>query len=110
MSNPHLACHQLETRLREEVQRLEGTIEDMREDMQDLQYELDNCNTPPPIQEETEAEADYRKAREKLDGEIVAAERGAITAKVFNKTAEHTEEWHTAYLAGLRHAANLLTP
>lgn len=110
MSNTHTACYMLEMRLREEVQRLEDTIEDMREDMQDLQYELDNCNTPPPIQEETEAEADYRKAREKLDDEIVAAERGAITAKVFNKTAEHAEEWHAAYITGLRRAAQLIAP
>lgn len=80
MSNTHTACYMLEMRLREEVQRLEDTIEDMREDMQDLQYELDNCNTPPPIQEETEAEADYRKAREKLDDEITAAELAALTA------------------------------
>ena len=110
MSNTHTACYMLEMRLREEVQRLEDAIEDMREDMQDLQYELDNCNTPPPIREETEAEADYRHALETLDNEIATAEQQALTAKVFNNTPDHPQQWHEAYIAGLRHAAKLLTP
>lgn len=113
MSDPHLACYQLETRLRDEIDQLKDHIESLELDLENAQYDLDEAQeqiSRSRLDEETEIEADYRKAREKLDDEIVAAERGAITAKVFNKTAEHAEEWHTAYITGLRRAAQLIAP
>lgn len=120
MSDPHLACYQTESRLRDKIDHLLDEIDHLKDHnkklenaLENVHYELEEAQDQiahSRLDEETEIEADYRKAREKLDDEIVAAERGAITAKVFNKTAEHAEEWHTAYITGLRRAAQLIAP
>lgn len=113
MPDPHLACYQLESRLRDEIDYLKDCIDSLELELENAQYDLDEAQeqiSRSHLREETEIEADYRTAREKLDDEIAAAERGAITDKVFSKTAEHSEEWHTAYITGLRHAAKLIAP
>ena len=113
MSDPHLACHQLETRLRDEIDQLKDHNKRLENDLENVHYELEEAQDQiarSGLNQETETEEHYRKAHEKLDDEITTAEHKAATDKIFTKTAEHSEEWHTAYLAGLRHAAKLLTP
>ena len=115
MSDPHLACYQLEDRLRYKIDQLETQIAGLKGDVLDLEEELENeryesRRARAGIREETEAEADYRHALETLDTEIATAEQQALTAKVFNNAPDHPQQWHEAYIAGLRHAAKLLTP
>lgn len=113
MSDPHLACYQLEARLRDEIDRLQEDNKSLEIDLESTQYELEEAEDQlarSHLNTETEIEANYRTARERLDDEIISAEHKATTAKVFTNTAEHSQEWHTAYIAGLRHAAKLLAP
>ena len=113
MSDPHLTCHRLETRLRDEIDQLKDHNKRLENALENSLYELEEAQDQiarSGLNQETETEEHYRKAHEELDDEITIAERKAATDKMFTKTAEHSEEWHTAYLAGLRHAANLLTP
>lgn len=115
MSDPHLACYQLEDRLRHKIDQLETQIAGLKDDMRDLEVELEDeryesYRTRLGIREAAQAGEDYRRALETLDNEIATAEQQALTAKVFNNTPDHPQQWHEAYIAGLRHAAKLLAP
>ena len=112
MSDPHLSCRQLETRLRDKIDQLKDHNKGLENALENVHYELEEAQDQiarSGLNEETETEEHYRIAHEELNDEITAAERKATTDKMFTKTAEHSEEWHAAYIAGLRYAAKLLT-
>ena len=110
MPNTHVACYQLEMRLRDEIDQLKDHIESLELDLENAQYDLDEAQeqiSRSRLDEETEIEAELRKLLEELDDTASDARRAAQTAKIFPAAAENTADYHDGYIAGLLKAVKI---